>query len=368
MFFRLPFYNQKIKIKDLIECLLISRPKEKLLKFLQNYFGDENVLLVKSGRQGIKVVLESLSLQEDDEIIVPSFICPVVIDAVERAGGKPVFSDVEKQGFNLDIEAVKKLITPRTRAIILPHLFGIPAELDEFVKLAKERNIILIEDCAHALGARYRGRLVGTFADFAIFSFGFSKNIGGLGGGFILLNNKSYMERIKKNVPQKGNFSLKQHLELFLIPFVFNKYLYFLFGGLVEKYGIMRRRSENEREFSCSLSTLEARVALQKIRCYEKDKEKRNSVTLIYRKELGDIFSSPKIIFGTEPAYLYFPVFAPNEIFTTLEKNNLPVQRVEFGKPGEKLLDNYFLLPLDYSVRDIKRICRLIKNKLNKKV
>ena len=197
MILNLPFYNQKIKIGDLPSCLFVSRAKEKLLKFLQNYFGNENILLLKSGRQGIKVILESLDLKEGDEVIIPSFICPVVIDAIQRAGGKPIFSEIKDGGFNLDIEAVKKLISPRTRAIILPHLFGIPANLEGFVKLAKERSLILIEDCAHALGAKYQGKLVGTFADFAIFTFGFSKNVGGLGGGFVLSKNQSDMEKIE---------------------------------------------------------------------------------------------------------------------------------------------------------------------------
>jgi len=369
MLFKLPFYNQKIKIGDLPNCLFVGWAKEKLLKFLQNYFGNENILILKSGRQGVKVILESLDLKKGDEVIIPSFICPVLIDAIQRAGGKPIFSEIEKQGFNLEIEAAKKLISPRTRAIILPHLFGIPAKLDEFVKLAKESNLILIEDCAHALGAKYRGRLVGTFADFAIFTFGFSKNVGGLGGGFILLKNRPDMEKIKKNISQnrKRSFPLKQYLELFLAPLVFNKYLYFLFANLVERYGKLRQRRESEWEFSDSLSSLEVKVALQKIRRYEKDKEKRNKAAIIYQRELKETFRFPEIIPNTQPAYLFFPVFAQNDVFETLKKNNLPVQRVEFGKPGERLPDNYFLLPLDYSARDIERICRLIKKELSKK-
>jgi dTDP-4-amino-4,6-dideoxygalactose transaminase len=363
---RFPFYNQKIKIGDLFGCLFVNNAKQKLLSFLQEYFKNENIFLLKSGRQGIKIVLENLDLKERNEVIVPAFICPAVVEAVQRAGGQPIFSEVEKQGFNLDIENVRNLISSRTRAILLPHLFGITAKLDEFSELAKEHNIALIEDCAHALGARYKGKLVGTFADFSIFTFGFSKNVGGLGGGFILLKNKSDFENIKRNISQKSSFSIKQYLELFLTPFVFNKYLYFLFANLVEKYGKRRQRTENEREFSDSISDLEAKVALKKLGRYEVDQEKRNRVSLIYQRELKDLFSFPKVIPDTKPAYLSLPAFASNDIFLILKKDNLPVQQVEFGKPGEKFPDNYFLLPLDYSLKDVEMICQLIKKKLKK--
>lgn len=368
MFFKLPFYNKKIKVGDLPECFFVGGAKRKLLKFLQDYFENDNILLLKSGRQGIKTVLESLDLKEGDEVIIPSFICPAVIDAVKRAGGKPIFSEIERQGFNMDAEAARKAISSRTRAIILPYIFGIPADLEKFVKLAKDHNITLIEDCAHALGAKYQGKLVGTFADFAIFTFGFSKNVGGVGGGFILSKNSSDMEMIKNNVfkEKKARFSFKQYLELIFVPFVFNKYLYFLFAGLVERYGKLRQKAENEHEFNGFLSDLEARVALRKLRRYEKDREKRNSVASVYQKNLGGIFSFPEIVPGAEPAYLSFPVFAQNDVFGILKKNNFPVERVEFGKPEERLPDNYFLLSLDYSIRDVERICRSIKKKLNK--
>jgi len=260
------------------------------------------------------------------------------------------------------------LISSHTRAILLPHLFGILAELDEFAELAKKNRIILIEDCAHALGAEYKGRLAGTFADFSIFTFGFSKNVGGLGGGFILSKSQSDLEKIKRNIPQRSSFSLKQYLELFLIPFVFNKYLYFLFANLVEGYGRMRQKAENEREFLESMSNLEARVALRKLKRYKEDQGKRNGAALIYQRELRDVFSFPEVSPNAKPAYLSFPVFAPAEVFAFLKKNNLPSQQVEFGKPGEKLPDNYFLLPLDYSAGDIKEVCQLIKKKLKNKL
>lgn len=358
MFLKLPFYNPQIKIKDLIGSFFLKEPKEKLLSYLQNYFSSENILLLKSARQGIKFILESLNLNKDDEVILPSFICSVVPEAVIRAGAKPIFCDVEKNGFNLDIEKAKKLISSKTRAIILAYIFGIPSSIDKFVELAETNKIILIEDCAQAFGAKYKGKLLGTFGDFSVFSFGISKNIAGLGGGFLLSQDKENLQKIKEISSRiKGsNFSLKKYLEFFFIPLVFNKYLYWLFSDSVEKYAKTRRDEGGEKEFSLSPSSLEAKIAFLKLKRYEKNQKMRNENALLYQEELKDFFSFPLILAEGSPAYPYLSVLASQEIFNILKTQNIPVRRLDLGNE-----EKCFLLPLNYSSPEIKSIIQQIK-------
>ena len=378
MFLKLPFYNPQITFKDVIGSFFLKNPKEKLENQLQNYFNSVNILLLKSGRQGIKFILESLNLTEKDEVIVPSFICSVVPHAVIKARATPVFCGPEKDGFNIDIETAKKLITSKTKVIIVPHLFGIPTKIDEWVKLCKKNNLFLIEDCAHSFGAKYKEKLLGTFGDFAIFSFGISKNFGGLGGGFLYCRDKENFQKIKKitSKTKRKNFSFKKYFEFCLIPLIFNRYFYWLFSNFIEKYARIKRDKESDKEFTSSLSNLEAKVAFLKLRRYEKNRKKRNRNTFIYQKELKDFFSFPIISTNSLPTYPYFPVLASQEVFNILSIQNIPVQRIGFGElnkdrqfesfkfnnPNEKEIQKkYFLLPLNYPSKDIRLIAQQIK-------
>ncbi len=161
--------------------------KEKLQNELTRRLGLEHCLLTSSCRNALYLVLANLELQEGDEVIIQSFICGSLPLAIEKAGGKVVFVEVNKETFNLDGENVKKNITPKTRAIIFVHTYGNPSGIAEVAQLCKDRKIILIEDIAHAFGARYDHKLAGTFGDYAVYSF--TKQMINGGGGVILTNN-----------------------------------------------------------------------------------------------------------------------------------------------------------------------------------
>ncbi|MFH1841367.1 MAG: aminotransferase class V-fold PLP-dependent enzyme [Candidatus Nealsonbacteria bacterium] len=375
MFLKLPFYNPKTTIKDLVKSFFLKDVQKKLVSFLQNYFKKENIVLLKSARQGIKLALEFLKLEKGEEVITSSFICSVVPEAVVRAGGKPVFCDIEKNGFNMDIKSTRKLVSPRTRAIILSYVFGIPAPVDEFLSLCKEKNLILIEDCAQSFGAKYKNKLLGTFGEFSVFSFGISKNIGGLGGGFLI--SKKKQTKTLKPAP----FSFKKQLEFLLIPLVFNKYFYWIFSSFVEKYGDMRRVKGNDKEFVSSILKQEVKIAFLQLKRYKKNMQLRNKNTIIYQQDLKDVFSFIKVLEGGFPAYPYFPVFAPQKIFNILKSKNVPVRRIGFGELDKdakfgsfnflnfnekKIQSNYFLLPLNHSSKEVRNICRKIKQIVKK--
>ncbi|MGI0148096.1 MAG: DegT/DnrJ/EryC1/StrS family aminotransferase, partial [Thermoplasmata archaeon] len=122
------------------------------------------------GRVALYAILRTLEIGHEDEVILPAFTCVVVPNAVRFAGATPVYADIVPGGYNLDPAGVERAVTPRTRAIIVQHTFGIPADLDPLLEIARRHGLAVIEDCAHSLGSEYRERGVGTFGLAAFFS------------------------------------------------------------------------------------------------------------------------------------------------------------------------------------------------------
>lgn len=145
--------------------------------------------LYGSARSALYALLKSLELDNSDEIIITGFTCDVVPNAVINAGCKPVYADIDPLTYGMAPKAVLNSITSRTRAIIIQHTFGIPANLDALLEIANKYNLFVIEDCAVSLGSRYNGKLTGTFGDAAIFSFELSKTITSCRGGLLIINS-----------------------------------------------------------------------------------------------------------------------------------------------------------------------------------
>jgi len=141
---------------------------KQLKKEFSDYFSNKNIYFLNSGRSALFVFLKSLQLKAQDEIIMQSFTCNAVANPIIWAGARPVYVDIDET-FNIDLKSLQKNINQNTKAIIIQNTFGIPAQIERIVELAKKNNILVIEDCAHALGATYKGQKVGTFGDIAFF-------------------------------------------------------------------------------------------------------------------------------------------------------------------------------------------------------
>ena len=133
-----------------------------------------------------------------DEVITVSHTAVATVAAIELAGGKPVWVDIDPDFYVLDPQRLEKAITAKTRAIIPVHLYGQPVELDAVMDIAKRHGLRVIEDCAQAHGAVYRGRKVGAYGDLACFSFYPTKNLGALGdGGMVVTNDTELAEKAR---------------------------------------------------------------------------------------------------------------------------------------------------------------------------
>lgn len=133
-----------------------------------------------------------------DEVITTPFSFVATSESIVRAGARPVFVDIEPDSFNMDVSRLEAAITPNTRAILPVHLYGQPANMDEILRVAKAHNLKVIEDCAQAVGAEYKGVKVGGLGDIGCFSFFPSKNLGALGdGGMMCTNDDDLAERLR---------------------------------------------------------------------------------------------------------------------------------------------------------------------------
>ncbi|MEI6316054.1 MAG: DegT/DnrJ/EryC1/StrS family aminotransferase [Syntrophus sp. (in: bacteria)] len=148
---------------------------------------------VSSGTAALHLTLLALGIGAGDEVIIPSYVCTALWHAIRYTGATPVLADIEGDTFNLSARDVLPRLTKNTKAIIVPHMFGQSADIDELLKL----DIPIIEDCAQSLGSHYRGQTTGTFGVAAIFSFYATKVIAAGEGGMVVSRNRNLIDRVQ---------------------------------------------------------------------------------------------------------------------------------------------------------------------------
>lgn len=162
------------------------------------YCGAEFAVGVSSGTSALHLALLAAGIGRGDEVITTPFTFVATVSAVDYAGAKPVFVDIDPSSLNLDPARVEAAITPRTKAILPVHLHGRPADLDPILEVARRRKLLVIEDAAQAHGAEYAGRRVGGIGDLGCFSFYPGKNLGAYGeGGAVTTNNPEYAKKVR---------------------------------------------------------------------------------------------------------------------------------------------------------------------------
>jgi len=174
---------------------------EKVREFEQkfaDFCGVKHAVGVSSGTAAIFLCLKALDVEPGDEVIVPSFSFIATATPILHLGAKPVFVDVNMKNYTLDPHEIKTKISKKTKAIIVVHLFGHPADMDLILELAEKNNLFVIEDACQAHGAEYKGRRVGGIAHMACFSFYPSKNMTVCGdGGIITTNNEENAQKLR---------------------------------------------------------------------------------------------------------------------------------------------------------------------------
>lgn len=175
------------------------------------YLGVENCVAVANGTDAIEIALQAIGIEPGDQVIVPANTFLATAEGVSNIGAVPVFVDNDPETYNIDPSKIEERITPKTKAIIPVHLYGLPAEMDEIMAISKKHGLKVMEDCAQAHGATYRGRKVGTFGDAATFSFYPSKNLGAFGDAGGIATNDSDTAAQARLIANHGQFAKNRH-------------------------------------------------------------------------------------------------------------------------------------------------------------
>ncbi len=386
MWFKPPFQKPRILFSDIANFFKNDYSVASFTEALKKVWKTENVQLTKSARQAIWLILSSLSPSPGSEVLVSSFTPVVIPLAVLKANCQPVFCDVEKNAFVLSPEDVEKKITSKTIAIIMPYSFGCFSDLNKFKQIAEKHQLVLIEDCAQTFAGRYQNASLGFNADFGIWSFGISKNIGSLNGGVFWYHDK-HKEKVASRlsdffdtapVPQRRI----DYFRALGVPVINTKIGYFLLRHLIDRY---QKNRETERSLSASTAEFENRITdfeaglcQQQLERYETVYRLRQKNYHIYKSELETVAKFPIDHQDFQPDYLYAPLLLKKEIRDQLLKkyqntlvsdinfhyiNQLPVLKgFAFDTPNRlKIQDEYFLLSLHHSEKQTAQTAKEIK-------
>lgn len=221
-----------------------------------SYIGVDHAIGVGSGTEALHVALKACGLGAGDEVITVAQTAVATVAAIEMAGATPVFVDIEEGFLTLDPLKLERAITPRTRAIIPVHLYGQPADLAPIIEIARRHNLLLIEDCAQAHGATYKGKRVGSFGDVACFSFYPTKNLGAIGDGGMVVTNDAEIAKQSR---------------------------------LLREYGWAERYVSSISGWNSRLDELQAAILRIKLRYLDADNESRNKIARRYLADLGGL-------------------------------------------------------------------------------
>lgn len=192
--------NELKYVSDCITSNWISSQGEYVNRFqdaFTAFHGGGHALCTSNGTTALHLAMEAMGIGPGDEVLVPDLTFGASANAVMHTGATPVFVDIDPQTWTIDPEQIREKITGRTRAIMPVHLYGHPCDMDPIMQLAKAHELFVIEDCAEALGAKYKGQKVGTFGDASCFSFFANKVITTGEGGMVMTNDPELLERMQ---------------------------------------------------------------------------------------------------------------------------------------------------------------------------
>ena len=290
---------------------------------LARHAGSPHGVAFAAGRVALFGILRGLGIGSGDEVIVPLPTHVVVTNAVRYTGATPVYADCRLTDFNVDPESVAAAIGPRTRAVLVQHTFGIPADLDSLLELTAEREVPLIEDCVHALGATWRGRPVGGFGRAGFFSTEETKVISTTMGGAAVTADEelaAHLRRFERDCPPPGASLTRRRLvklaayHLLTEPHVHvaARPAYELFGGrnpLPVPTSAEELAGERPAEYEQRFSAGQAAIGLRQLDGLGENLAHRRDIAAEYAARLAPHgFAPPAVAAAAEPAWVRYPV------------------------------------------------------------
>ena len=277
-----------------------------------------------AGRIGLYGLLRALGIGAGDEVLlqVPTHI--VVPNAIRFAGARPVYVDCRLDDYNMDLEQAEQRITPRTKAIVLQHTFGLPADLGAALDLARRHGLVVIEDCVHALGATYGGRPIGSFGRAAFFSTEETKTISSTMGGMVVTDDAELAARMRAFQAScawpRADLTAR-YVWKFLVYYVLTEPpIHRYFRALYELVGRrhplpkpvvdVELRGERPTDYEQRLSNVQAALALHQLRRLDANLAHRRRLAALYEARLTGLgFDTPRTPAKADPAFVRYPVW-----------------------------------------------------------
>lgn len=271
------FSSHEIEIKDAINKVLekgiyiMGEEVELFEKSFTSYIGGDFGIGVANGTDAITLALKAGGIKTGDKVITVSHSAVATVAAIELAGAVPIMVDIEDKYLTIDPKLVANAITDEVKAIVAVHIYGQSADNDSLITLAKKHNLLFIEDCAQAHGAKYKGKTLGSMGHFSCFSFYPTKNLGAIGdGGFTISNTK------------EANHTLK----------------------IIRQYGWKERYISEIPGTNSRLDELQAAILSVKLKYLNEDNEKRRNIASIYTKEFQNLpLRCPEVRENTEHVF-----------------------------------------------------------------
>lgn len=236
---------------------------KKLESKIAEYTGANYGIGVANGTDALFLSLKACGIGPGDEVITTPFTFFATGEAIANIGATPVFVDIDEQTYNIDPNKIRKEISPKTKAIIVVHIFGQSASMDIIREIAKESNLIIIEDACQAIGSKYKGKPIGSIGDISCFSFFPSKNLGAFGdAGMIVTSNQSLYENLL----------------------------------LLRNHGSMKKYHHSILGYNSRIDEIQAAILLVKLNYLDSFLKKRIEIAKRYTEELKDLVKTPTIL------------------------------------------------------------------------
>lgn len=361
---KIPYGHQWIDKKDIANVVKILKSDwltqgpeiEKFEKAVARFCGAKYACAVSSGTAGLYIAYKAAGIKDGDEVITTPLTFAATSNMMALLGAKPVFVDIDPETLNINSEDIKTKINGKTKAIVPVDFAGHPCDYDKILKIAKENNLLVIEDACHALGAEYKGRKIGSISDLTVLSFHPVKHITTGEGGMVLTNNEELYKRLK----------------------------------LFRNHGIVKKPENGawyyeieEPSFNFRITDFQSALGNSQLKKLNQFIQKRRNIVKIYQKELRNVKSIklPVEKDSVKHAWHLYPIQVSGnrrEIFDALQKNGIgcqvhyiplhlhPFYKSKFGyKKGDfPKAENYYekaiTLPL-FPAMTLSQISKVVK-------
>lgn len=289
--------------------------------------GTKHALLTSTGRKGLSLIIDYYSFPLGSEIILPAYTLKDLVFLIKEKGLNPVFIDISPLTYNIEASLIEEKINSNTVMIIVTHIFGMPCEIDKIAEAVKKYKIILVEDCAHAMGAAYKGKSVGSFGDASFFSLEVSKPINTFGGGVTVTNNDDlydYMRRTTQHYSPPGKKLFIKMLTSIIEDIVINSFLFSVLAFIfyfkktkvfITNFYLLFSRKVNIKDFS--YTNFQAFLGLNQLNLLHSRNRRLMEAVIRMRDYFENQISHQVNLYGSDPAF-----------YCNVIKTNLPAEEV----------------------------------------